>query len=73
MIRIKLTPANPVETELDLYIAPAAIMVIAEASVPVVKDGKPTEETRIITQIILVSGQVLNVTESPDEIMSLEK
>ena len=72
MRRIKLTPANPVETELELWVAPQAIMVVAEAEVQVVVDGNTTEETRIITQIILVSGQVLNVIETPKEIKALE-
>lgn len=69
MSRIKLTPANPVEDQLGLYVHPQAIMVVAEADVQGNPD-KPT--TQRVTQIILLSGQVLNVLETPEEIEALE-
>lgn len=74
--RIKLTPADPVEASLAIYVQPQAMMVTAEAKVPIMKDSPegpvPTEETRMITQIILFSGQVVNVLETPEEINILE-
>lgn len=74
--RIKLTPSNPVEKDLGLYIQPQAMMVIAQAKVPVEKQTPEgpalTDEMRMITQIILFSGQVMNVLETPEEIDMLE-